>query len=227
MSIADIKSGGWTLNERLTSAQMNSARAELIKCVDGVGGGTYTPSATVSISDLTVGSGNRLKYDSRSESRCPINYYAGGKNTADDWNLTASSAGTRSVWEQTATGTDYLTFHMKLPRGAVLDSVTCWFQGGGGHASVPASPLRFDIFYSLRTLAPSSLVAIGSTSTTSATTGAEYDALHTATLTSLAHSIGDSFDYWLRIRGETVATGGLFLACQATCTVTEQDEWVG
>lgn len=45
MTIADVKPGGWASHELLSSAQMNAIRTELLKCVDGSGGGTYTLSA--------------------------------------------------------------------------------------------------------------------------------------------------------------------------------------
>lgn len=42
MTITDPKVGGWALRERLLSSQMNNIRSELLKCVDGSGGGIYT-----------------------------------------------------------------------------------------------------------------------------------------------------------------------------------------
>ncbi len=61
MTIADVKSGGWADHEVLTHGQMNLIRSELLKAVDGVGGGTYTlsaplrfQSALVRVDDLQV-----------------------------------------------------------------------------------------------------------------------------------------------------------------------------
>lgn len=59
MTIADVKSGGWATNEVLTSAQMNLIRAELLKAMDGAGGGSYSPSA-----HLVLGGANELRIDS-------------------------------------------------------------------------------------------------------------------------------------------------------------------
>ncbi len=54
MTIADVKSGGWASHELLTSAQMNAIRAELLKCVDGSGGGSYTLTAPLIFSGFGV-----------------------------------------------------------------------------------------------------------------------------------------------------------------------------
>lgn len=45
MSLVPINAGGWDPNEVLTSAQMNALQVELLKAVDGQGGGSYALSA--------------------------------------------------------------------------------------------------------------------------------------------------------------------------------------
>lgn len=45
MTISDPKVGGWADHEILTHTQMNAIRTELLKAVDGSGGGTYNLSA--------------------------------------------------------------------------------------------------------------------------------------------------------------------------------------
>lgn len=45
MTLADPKSGGWSLGELLTHTQQNAIRTELLKAVDGVNGGTYALAA--------------------------------------------------------------------------------------------------------------------------------------------------------------------------------------
>jgi len=42
MTLQPARAGGWGLREKLTSAQMSALQAELLKALDGVGGGTYT-----------------------------------------------------------------------------------------------------------------------------------------------------------------------------------------
>jgi hypothetical protein len=43
------KAGGWSIGEILTSDQMDHIQSELIKAIDGSGGGSYSPSANVTI----------------------------------------------------------------------------------------------------------------------------------------------------------------------------------
>lgn len=58
MTLADVKPGGWIDHEVLTHAQMNAIRTELLKAVDGAGGGTYNPSA-----NLIFGGAGELQID--------------------------------------------------------------------------------------------------------------------------------------------------------------------
>jgi hypothetical protein len=54
MSLAAANPGGWSLNEVLTSAQMTFLQNELLKAVDGVGGGTYTLAAPLAFAGADV-----------------------------------------------------------------------------------------------------------------------------------------------------------------------------
>lgn len=59
MTLSDPKTGGWSTSELLTSGQCNAIRTELLKAVDGVGGGTYTLSAPL----IFLGDNVRLDSD--------------------------------------------------------------------------------------------------------------------------------------------------------------------
>lgn len=224
MSISDIKPGGWAAKERLTSGQANLARTELIKCVDGTGGGTYTPSATISIDDLTIGGTERLKYASRSVTRSPINYMAGWTSDATRWAMTAVSQ--RPYWEQPNYGNANLLFQMSLPVGSVLTSATAEIIGYS-HAGVPNSPVSFEIYYSA--FDGFSKVALGTSTDPSASAGA-YDAIHNITLSGLSHTVLSTLMYWVRFTGESganAAVGTRMLSFTSTVTMTAQDEWIG
>lgn len=52
MTFTRVKAGGWDVGERLTEAQMDALDVNMTKAVDGDAGGTYTPSAALSITDL-------------------------------------------------------------------------------------------------------------------------------------------------------------------------------
>jgi len=58
VTLSDPKSGGWALNELLTSSQMNAIRTELLKAIDGVGGGTYALTAPL------IFTGDDVRFDS-------------------------------------------------------------------------------------------------------------------------------------------------------------------
>lgn len=77
MTLTLAKAGGWSVGEILTSDQMDHIQSELIKAIDGVGGGAYNPSANVTIggaaewrfdNDVRFRTGSQLLTDSGSQS---------------------------------------------------------------------------------------------------------------------------------------------------------------
>ncbi len=54
MTLVAAKPGGWNLEDVLTSDEMNTLQEELLKAIDGVGGGTYTLSAPLVLDGETV-----------------------------------------------------------------------------------------------------------------------------------------------------------------------------
>lgn len=58
MTLTLAKAGGWSVGEILTSDQMDHIQSELIKAIDGVGGGAYNPSA-----NITLGGAGELRID--------------------------------------------------------------------------------------------------------------------------------------------------------------------
>lgn len=57
MTLDPAKPGGWDFEEVLTSDDLNALQAELLKAIDGTGGGTYTP-----LSDLVFGTGSLVRF---------------------------------------------------------------------------------------------------------------------------------------------------------------------
>lgn len=49
MTLTLAKAGGWNVGDILTSDQMDHIQSELVKAIDGTGGGSYSPSANVTI----------------------------------------------------------------------------------------------------------------------------------------------------------------------------------
>lgn len=70
MTLVEAKAGGWAVDEILTSTQMNTLQSELVKAVDGDGGGTYTLSAPL------IFTGDDVRLDSDD-----IDIVAGGELT--------------------------------------------------------------------------------------------------------------------------------------------------
>lgn len=115
MSISDFKGGiPYAPNDQVTAAQLNLLRAEYVKAIDGTGGGTYSPSAAISVGSagltltgashklpgtLTVQSGGTLTCASGSaltvSSGCAVNVtVASGGTIAMASGSTFSSSGT-------------------------------------------------------------------------------------------------------------------------------------
>jgi hypothetical protein len=74
MALTAANLGGWSLNEVLTSAQMNHLQNELLKAVDGVNGGTYTLASTLTFQGADV----RIAADLEVISGGEINIQSGG-----------------------------------------------------------------------------------------------------------------------------------------------------
>lgn len=217
MTIADIKAGGWAAGERLLSSQMNTARTEMLKCVDGDGGGTYTPSATISIDDLTVGGGNALKYDSRGvAATIPMIPIDIGADWA--WNNTAA------LWYTTAAGTSSMWFGAKLPNPCTLTDAVAWVKGSG-HGALPAVMPRLEVW--VRALNTDSSSASFSADDSSATFGA-FDTIHFIQATgSVAITTQNVFVRVINESGANSQNTFKLLGVQLSVTMTEQHEWPG
>lgn len=231
MSIADVKAGGWAQGERFRSPQANSVRAELLKCVDGVGGGTYTPSATVSISDLMVGGGNRLKYDGTNSVTKALRVAVIHAGTTPEWVF--NSASTTLRWAQTggvAAG-DTLTMQVvDLPSAGTLTSIHVAVRGN----PVSRANLTFNLprfFFNKRPVLSETVTQIVSSQVDASASVAAYEAIHLISATGLSENLetGAASNYYLGVTGESgggTATAGLrFLGAYGVVTFAEQAEW--
>lgn len=89
MTLSAANPGGWSLNEVLTSAQMTFLQNELLKAVDGVGGGTYTLGSTLTfqgadvsfVSDVNLNSGSELNFNAGAVMTGQIDVDANGDMT--------------------------------------------------------------------------------------------------------------------------------------------------
>jgi hypothetical protein len=77
MTLADPKPGGWVDHELLTHGQMNSIRTELLKAIDGSGGGSYSLSA-----DLELGGAGEVCIDNVLRVRTGADFFLDSGATA-------------------------------------------------------------------------------------------------------------------------------------------------
>lgn len=229
MTITDPKSGGWSLRERLTYTAMNLIRTGLLSAIDGVGGGSYSPSAVIDIGGSNglkisgTGSGARLRYSSRSVQRCfPHNGYT----TGTDWVYPDSP----HLWTTNSTTAGRIvSFTLNgLPNGATFDSLTVRFLGSTG-GTVPATAPKIRAWrVDLATGTETALFA-ETDDPTVAISNAAYVAAHDITVSSIAHTISTKdYSYYLQVKtpgGGGTAVGAKIYGIQATCTITDQSEY--
>lgn len=113
MTLTAANPGGWSLNELLTSVQMTALQNELLKAVDGVGGGTYTLGANLIFNGAEVRIGSLLRV------------LSGGSLTLDSGsvNLWSGSTTLQSSGTLTVAGTLTLSSSglLSLSSGADID----------------------------------------------------------------------------------------------------------
>jgi hypothetical protein len=81
LSLAPEKVGPWIVHELLTSPQMNKVASELVKAIDGSGGGAYNPSA-----HITLGGAGEFRIDNVLRVRTGADFFldAGATATFND-----------------------------------------------------------------------------------------------------------------------------------------------
>ena len=156
---------------------------------------------------------------------------AGYTSDATIWERNSGSV-TGLAWDNIAEdATQAVYFHLDIPDGATLDSVTVNYQGASGHASDPVdSGITMPFISVIRVDKDNNQTVIGNQSDT-VTTRALYEAAHAITLSSIAHTIdrgASGYQYAVRVFGETGAeflANGMALSCEATYTMTSLTEY--
>jgi len=228
MTISDPKSGGWSLRERLLYTSMNLIRTGLLSAIDGVGGGTYSPSAVIEIAGSNglkingTGSGARLRYGSRTIARImPDSAFRVSTGWAFDFDPAFH------YWS-TSTGATVIECALQgMPNGSTLDSITVTYQGVTGGTVPATAPWIRAYKHDVSTNTPTALFAQVDDPTV-AVSNAAYTAIHNITKSSIAHTVDRKNNrYLLRI---VSGTGGGFssdrlIGVSVSCTVTDQTEW--
>lgn len=221
MTIADPKTGGWS-NELLTPAQMNIVRTELLKCVDGTGGGSYAPSAPVIVNGSgALQLGSRLAYTSRSVTRVlPI--------LLGEYDNTRAAFTSGDYFTSTSTTTSTVTLPLVgLPNGATLNTVTVKFKGAAAHGGAPGTMPTLKV--NCRGITAGSFTQLGTTTTDTYGSAGAYETTHDISVASIAHTIDRTANTYQLVftfeGGANAVLGASLFAISATCTITDQPEF--
>jgi hypothetical protein len=229
MTIADPKSGGWTLKERLLYTSMNLIRTGLLSAIDGVGGGSYSPSAVIDIAGSNglriggTGSAAYLRYTSRDVDRVMPDSCI--RPATANWTFDYDPAFLR--WSTTTASNSIHCELTGLPHGSTLKTITVRWLGVTSGSLPGVMPTIRAYKVDAATNTPAALFAAVSDPSAS---NAAYTVAHDIPKTSIAEVI-DSKTYRYKLIMTSGSGGGWtgdrLYGVTVTCTVTEQSEWEG
>jgi len=196
---------------------VNGWRAAIAKAVDGVGGGTYTPSVEVNFAGEGVkisGSGDaaRLKYASSSEPRTQRSLLLN--------NDTGAVKVGSIVLAPTEQGMQYLT----MPDGATLASVTV-YHNRDDTGLMPAT--RVQLLVWKLDITTGTATQLGVTTTDPTANLVAYQAHHGFSISTIGEVVdNEQYVYYVIVNGEAGAnaTNTTWYGCRVTTTVTSQDK---
>ena len=196
---------------------VNGWRAAIAKAVDGVGGGTYTPSVEVNFAGEGVkisGSGDaaRLKYASSSEPRTQRSLLLN--------NDTGAVKVGSIVLAPTEQGMQYLT----MPDGATLASVTV-YHNRDDTGLMPAT--RVQLLVWKLDITTGTATQLGVTTEDPTANLVAYQAHHGFSISTIGEVVdNEQYVYYVIVNGEAGAnaTNTTWYGCRVTTTVTSQDK---
>jgi hypothetical protein len=198
---------GWGPGHILRNTEMNSFNDQLPMALDGVGGGTYEPTAPIIINGSGIefagfsGANIVAAIPGRSSSyRLEVPLRPSGAIPAD-WTWNDSG-----WWVHDATTNNEFAFSLMLPPLGKLSEVRAIVSGAAGHAALAAVMPQLSVRRAVCTLAAADITAdsLGS-QTDSSATFADYELNHEIAVTGLNHTISTASSYFVRITGETGA----------------------
>lgn len=196
---------------------VNGWRAAIAKAVDGVGGGTYTPSVEVNFAGEGVkisGSGDaaRLKYASSSEVRTQRSFLLN--------NDTGSIKVGSIVLAATEQGMQYLV----MPDGSTLASVTT-YHNRDDTGLMPAT--RVQLLVWKLDITTGTATQLGVTTEDPTANLVAYQAHHGFSISTIGEVVdNEQYVYYVIVNGEAGAnaTNTTWYGCRVTTTVTSQDK---
>lgn len=213
----------WSAFEVFASSQLNAITTQLLRAVDGTGGGTYSPSSVIAIGGSQgfriegTGTAARLKYSSRSVTRGMPNT---AQTSASGWSL----ADDPHYWQHDdATAADRLNWHLVgLPHNATLSRVTVRVNGSGGTkpTTMPTARL-YTVAHIGGTTSP-----VGAAVTDPSTNDSEWQLDHTIEINPATVIDTTLYSYFVAITGSNGSTGVTRITgLEVICTITEQSEY--
>ncbi len=192
----------------------NYVRTQIPKAIDGSGGGTYTPTAKITIdgsNGLEIGGAHRLKLASRSLTRAQTSFLFNISGPA--LSPTGAVVAPGITWYQ----------ELLVPHNAQITAVTAWVDPTDDTLptnNVSLSVTRTDI--STGTVTP-----LGASPVVDPNTGATYQSHHSFSVSGLTETVDRTkYRYYASLQGES---GGdtdncVWYGVTVTYTTTEQDD---
>jgi hypothetical protein len=204
---------------KISAATVNAWRANLAKCLDGVGGSNgvpSTPSTKLELhgSGLELGGATapRLQYASRTLTR------------AQTGMLTNSSGAIGQSAVTVAPGATGFQMLDRLPNGSTLTTVTVYHD----RVNLGALPTtRVSVTLRKRRLSTGVNSVVSGPTIDPTSVLADYEAHHSFELTSISEVVNNTdYVYWIEFSGESGAntSSTTLFACLCTVIVTDQDE---
>jgi hypothetical protein len=222
MSLSLAKST-WSAFEVFLSAQLNAITTQLLRAIDGTGGGTYNPSSVLAIGGSQglriegTGGAARLKYNSRNVTR-------GMPNTARAINATWTLADDPHYWtHDDTTAADRLNWHLVgLPHGATLNTVTVRVTGTGTKPTTMPTARVYSVAHIGGTTSP-----LAAAVTDPSANDAAWQLDHTITTSSIGHVVDSTlYSYFVYVTGSNGSSGVTKVTgVEVTCAVTDQSEY--
>lgn len=238
MSFTNPCSGKVAGTTTITAAEANALGVNSARAVDGTGGGTYTPTATIQIGGVaggiklteTTGTASRVQLTSRNITRVMSGAgYVVPSGSGWAYDSVAPTAGAFK-YINTSSGVECL-LPVAVPDGAVIREVKVYYQGGSGHAAfpggLPTMPIVNLLHYDITTAA---LTSLGTQSDTTTGSAGAYESAtpHAITLTGLNHTVRrDVRRYFVEFTAEAggnFQSGGVIHGMTVSYDVTYYDE---
>jgi len=205
----------------VAATEINDAASLIPNLIDGVAGGTYSPSSKVTITNLEMGGTNRLKVASRSIGPRALN----GQVVSDMASANRFTPNTANSWTAaTASASCFVVVPLDVPDGATITAYSVYIDPAGGHGALPAAMPQ--ILLSSTAVATNSN-SVHKTTIDSSANVAAYEPFHAIsdTISLVVDRAARRYFIVLQSEGGANALAGLvYIGGTVTFTVTNYDD---